>query len=224
MNILFDRKPISVWRAIISVFLIIIAFLGLVFSEIIISFTFLTIAGLIGLYLTYGLDGIKLAFSPLQKGATKIILISYVWNILQSFAIALSLKYIFHYQFAANSASGIFEHNTPVQFLLNFIVIVFSLIGEECLVLVPSILGIYYLKRKGINEKWAMILITLIGAFIFGLAHYFTYQGNLIQIFAVIALARLPFNWAAFKANSIWAGAIAHILFDVSTFLLTLLS
>ena len=68
-----------------------------------------------------------------------------------------------------------------------------------------------------------MILITLIGAFIFGLAHYFTYQGNLIQIFAVIALARLPFNWA-FKANSIWAGAIAHIIFDVSTFLLTLLS
>ncbi|WP_255293714.1 hypothetical protein [Bacillus toyonensis] len=51
MNILFDRKPISVWRAIISIFLIIIAFLGLVFSEIIISFTFLTIAGLIGLYL-----------------------------------------------------------------------------------------------------------------------------------------------------------------------------
>ena len=99
----FDRKPISVLRAIVSIFLIIIAFLGLVFSEILISFTFLAIAGLVGLYVTYGLDGIKLAFSPLQKGATKIILISYVWNILQSFAIALSLKYIFHYQFATNA-------------------------------------------------------------------------------------------------------------------------
>lgn len=141
MNSLFNQKPINVWRAIFSILLIIIAYLGLVFSEILISFTFLAIAGLVGLYVTYGLDGIKLAFSPLQKGATKIILISYVWNILQSFAIALSLKYIFHYQFATNAASGIFEHNTPVQSILNFVIIAFSLIGEECLVLVPSILG-----------------------------------------------------------------------------------
>lgn len=63
--------------------------------------------------------------------------------------------------------------------------IICSLLGEECLILVPSILGIYFLKKQGVCEKWSMILITLVGVFLFGMAHYSTYEGNLIQILFV---------------------------------------
>jgi membrane protease YdiL (CAAX protease family) len=223
MKSLFDRKPISVWSAITSILLMVLAYVGLVFINTPISFTFLALAGVIGLYLNYGLDGIKLAFSPLQKGATKIILMGFGWNILQSFSIALVLLYVFNYQFIPNAASDIFAGNTPVQFIQHVVFLVVSLIGEECLILIPSLLGIYFLKKRGVSEKWSMILVTLVGAFLFGLAHYFTYQGNLIQIFGIIALARLPFNWTAFKANSIWAASIAHILFDISAFLMSIL-
>ncbi|PFJ33890.1 hypothetical protein COL01_05800 [Bacillus thuringiensis] len=66
-----------------------------------------------------------------------------------------------------------------------------------------------------------MILITLIGIFLFGMAHYSTYEGNLIQILFVTGLRRLPFNWITFKAKSIWASAIAHILYNLPLLLVT---
>ncbi|WP_262366800.1 CPBP family glutamic-type intramembrane protease [Bacillus wiedmannii] len=68
-----------------------------------------------------------------------------------------------------------------------------------------------------------MILITLVGIFLFGIAHYSIYEGNLIQILCVTGLGRLPFNWIAFKANSILASAIAHILYDLPLLLVALL-
>jgi hypothetical protein len=72
--------------------------------------------------------------------------------------------------------------------------IICSLIDEECLILVPSILGVYFLKKQEIDEKWSMLIVTLIGAFLFGMVHYSTYDGNLIQILLIIGLARLPYN------------------------------
>lgn len=142
---------------------------------------------------------------------------------MQSFLIAFLVKYVFNFPVANNGTINIFVENTPVQFIYHFFVIVSSLIGEECLVLVPSILAIYFLKKHGVNEKRSMIIVTLVGAFLFGLAHYSTYDGNLIQIFAIIGLARLPFNWVAFKANSLWASSITHILFDMISILPVLL-
>ncbi|AJG76805.1 hypothetical protein bcere0016_20030 [Bacillus cereus 95/8201] len=223
MNNLYERTPGSILKILISIILICTAYLGLAYTALPFSFTFLALAGVVSLYLNYGLYGIQSAFSPLRKGAIKIIFIGLIWNVLQSFLIAFLVKYVFNFPVANNGTINIFVENTPVQFIYHFFVIVSSLIGEECLVLVPSILAIYFLKKHGVNEKRSMIIVTLVGAFLFGLAHYSTYDGNLIQIFAIIGLARLPFNWVAFKANSLWASSITHILFDMISILPVLL-
>ncbi|MFD6510902.1 MULTISPECIES: type II CAAX prenyl endopeptidase Rce1 family protein [unclassified Bacillus (in: firmicutes)] len=223
MNSLYNKQPSSIFNVIISVFFICIAYIGLAYTALPFRFTFLTISCVIALYLNFSFYGIKSAFGPLQKGTTKIILIGLLWNIIQSWIIAFLVQYVFHFSVAYNGKATIFVDNTPIQFIYHLIQIICSLIGEECLILVPSILGIYFLKKQGIDEKWSMLIVTLIGAFLFGMAHYSTYDGNLIQILLIIGLARLPYNWIAFKANSIWASAIAHILFDMPLLLIALL-
>ncbi|MCU5707720.1 CPBP family glutamic-type intramembrane protease [Bacillus wiedmannii] len=223
MNSLYDRRPTSTLTVIIGIFLILIAYVGLVYASPPFSFTFIALAGFISLYLNYGTYGIKSAFSPLQKGAIKFILIGYIWNAVQSSLVAVVITYGFDFPVAANGATNIFVDNTAAQFIYNAIDIIFSLIGEECFVLIPSILAIYFLKKHRVNEKRSIIIVTIIGAFFFGLAHYSTYNGNLVQIFFVIGLARLPLNWVAFKANSLWASSITHILFDFTPFIAALL-
>lgn len=44
--------------------------------------------------------------------------------------------------------------------------------------------------------------------------HFKIYHGNLYQCLVVIGLTRLPFNYAWRKADSLWAGIIAHIIYD----------
>ncbi|MDA2383488.1 CPBP family intramembrane metalloprotease [Bacillus cereus] len=222
MNSLYDRRPNSTITVIIGILLILIAYVGLAFTSLPLNFTFIALAGVIALYLNYGICGIKSAFSPLQKGVIKIILMGYIWNLLQSSLVAVVIKFGFNLPVANNGATNIFVDNTPAQFIYHALYVIFSLIGEECLVLIPSILAIYFLKKRGVNEKRSMIIVTIVGAFLFGLAHYSTYDGNLIQIFLIIGLARLPFNWVAFKANSLWASSITHILFDFTPFLTAL--
>ncbi|QWH31979.1 CPBP family intramembrane metalloprotease (plasmid) [Bacillus mycoides] len=223
MNSLYPKQPTSNFHVIISIFVVCFAYIGLVYTTLPFRFTFLAVAGAIALYLNYGFFGIRSAFGPLQKGATKIIVIGLIWNIIQTGVIAYLVQFVFHFSVATNGKTTIFVDNTPLQFMYHLFQIICNLIGEECLILVPSILGIYFLKKQGISEKWAMILITLIGVFLFGMAHYSTYEGNLIQILFVTGLGRLPFNWIAFKANSIWASAIAHVLYDLPLLLVALL-
>lgn len=223
MNSLYDRRPSSTLTVIIGILLILIAYIGLAYTSLPFNFTSIALAGVIALYLNYGIYGLRSAFSPLQKGVIKIILIGYIWYAVQSSLVAAVIKFGFNFPVASNGATNVFVDNTPAQFIYNALDIIFSLIGEECLVLIPSILAIYFLKKHGVNEKRSMIIVTIVGAFFFGLAHYSTYNGNLVQIFFIIGLARLPFNWVAFKANSLWASSITHILFDFTPFLTALL-
>ncbi|MDM5265021.1 CPBP family intramembrane glutamate endopeptidase [Bacillus wiedmannii] len=223
MNGLYPKQPTSMFRAIISMFVVCLAYIGLVYTTLPFRFAFLAIAGAMALYLNYGFYGIRSAFGPLQKGATKIIVIGLIWNIIQTGLVAYLVQFVFHFSVAANGKTTIFVDNSPLQFMYHLLQIICSLLGEECLILIPSILGIYFLKKQGVSEKWSMILITLVGVFLFGMAHYSTYEGNLIQILFVTGLGRLPFNWIAFKANSIWASVIAHVFYDLPLLLVALL-
>lgn len=83
----------------------------------------------------------------LQKGVIKIILIGYIWNLVQSSLIGVIIKFGFNLPVVNNGATNIFVDNTPAQFIYHTMFIIFSLIGEECLVLIPSILAIYFLKN-----------------------------------------------------------------------------
>ncbi|GGE58264.1 type II CAAX prenyl endopeptidase Rce1 family protein [Priestia taiwanensis] len=71
-----------------------------------------------------------------------------------------------------------------------------------------------FFKKHEVSKQWSLIIVTLVGAFLFGLTYYSVYDGNWTQILLIIALARLPFNWVTFKVNSLWAIAIVHITFD----------
>ncbi|AAY60252.1 hypothetical protein [Bacillus cereus] len=153
MNALYPKQPTSMFRAIISMFVVCLAYIGLVYTTIPFRFTFLAIAGAMALYLNYGFYGIRSAFGPLQKGATKIIVIGLIWNIIQTGLVAYLVQCVFHFSVASNGKSTIFVDNSPLQFMYHLLQIICSLLGEECLILVPSILGIYFLKKKRGKRK-----------------------------------------------------------------------
>ncbi|SCB92467.1 hypothetical protein [Bacillus wiedmannii] len=149
MNGLYHKQPTSIFRVIISMFVVCLAYIGLVYTILPFRFTFLAVAGAMALYLNYGFNGIRSAFGPLQNGAIKIIVIGLIWNIIQTGLVAYLVQFVFHFSVAANGKTTIFVDNTPLQFMYHLLQIICSLIGEECLILVPSILGIYFLKKRG---------------------------------------------------------------------------
>lgn len=71
MNGLYPKQPTSMFRTIISIFVVCLSYIGLVYTTLPFQFTFLAIAGAMALYLKYGFYGILSTFGPLQKGLRK---------------------------------------------------------------------------------------------------------------------------------------------------------
>lgn len=217
MKSLFDTKP-NVLGIVVTIVLLTLGFLGLI-NGLPFSYLYLMTAGIIGAIFVWGFSGLKDLFHPLRKGSIKYIILGYIWNLVQSFSLALIFKYLFHFNFASNPATGILNSNNIIDFIKHILMIITSLVGEELIVLVPVCIVIYYIKKTGVSNTPAMIIASILSAVLFGAMHYTTYQGNLVQI-AVIGLARLPFNWVAFKSNSVTGSVITHCAFDISTFML----
>lgn len=98
------------------------------------------------------------------------------------------------------------------DFILIFFV-PFMIMGEE----VFSI-GILETLRM----KWGLstIISTLVTSIIFGLVHFYTYNGGnvlrtIVQILLVQGVARLIFNYAYLKTSSIWTSYAVHLVFDL---------
>ncbi|MFD2307112.1 CPBP family intramembrane glutamic endopeptidase [Enterococcus termitis] len=221
MHELFDRK-VKVIPAIISILLLGGAFYSLVNTTFILNFCIILIAGLIGIYLMYGWDGIKKLYSPLKKGSTKIILIAYILSWVTSL-LAKFLAESIGQPTADNPIVSQFNHGLGTA-LSMFGRTLFMLPGEEIITMIPLILLVHVALHYNIERKTAIIGSVILTSLMFGALHLSTYDWNWFQCLIVIGLTRIPFTWATLKTDSLWAGTIIHIAFDWLIFIGVLLA
>ncbi|KAA9215702.1 CPBP family intramembrane metalloprotease [Enterococcus durans] len=209
MNNILGRK-VDLTKAIIGAIIVSIGFLGLLFAPAIISIFSLTITGILLLILVYGKKNVAQIFSrPISP--FKNIIKYFFLNLVVSMGVALILKYALHWTLQSNPVN---EGFSP----LLFITIPIMLLGEE-------LFSIYFLSI--FSSKFNLSVASILSAVIFGLVHFSTYySGNifhtLVHILLIQGVARIIFNQAAIKSNSIITSWIVHVLFDFSTILIVL--
>ncbi|MGX7202785.1 hypothetical protein BCR22_09830 [Enterococcus plantarum] len=211
MQELFDRK-VKLVPAIVSLLLLGCAFYSLLNTAFILNFCMILVAGLVGMYLMYGVEGIKQLYSPLKKGSVKIIMIAYVLSWVTAL-LANVLAGAIGQPTAANPIVYEFSHGlVPALTLLGKTL--FMLAGEEIITTIPLILLVHIALQYKVERKTAIIGSVILTNLMFGSLHLSTYDWNWFQCLVVIGLTRIPFTWATLKTNSIWAGTIIHIAFD----------
>lgn len=195
-------KKIDLKKTILGTGIIIIGLIGLLYGPAIISILSLAISGFFALWIVYGKDATLSIFSK-PKSPIKITIKYFLLNIVLSFSVSLFLQYVLKWNLSGNPANEGFQ-------LLALFVIPIMLLGEE-------LFSIYFFSI--FSSKFSVPIASVFSAIIFGLIHYSTYNnGNilhtLVHILLIQGVARLLFNQAAIKSNSILTSWGVHILFD----------
>lgn len=97
--------------------------------------------------------------------------------------------------------------------LILLVTLPIMLMGEE-------LFSIYFLSI--FSSKISLPLASISSAVIFGLIHFSTYYDGsivktLVHILFIQGIARILFNQAAIKSNSIWVSWTIHLLFDLTS-------
>lgn len=213
MKSLFNEE-VKISRAVIAILLLAGGFGILTYINTPVSFFIVLLAGLIGSWLLFGLEGIKKIFSKPKKGAFIFIILSIIGSYIISIITGLISTAIFQQSIIVNPIKEQFSGSLVNSFLLLFKT-VFMLAGEEILVTVPLVIIVSLLIHKTkISKSKAVIISTILTAIIFGAIHLPTYQWNLFQCFVVVALTRIPFTIVSLKSDSMITGIAGHIVFD----------
>lgn len=221
MQELFDRK-VKLVPAVVALLLLGGAFYSLLNTAFLFNFCIILVAGLIGMYLMYGVDGIKKLYTPLKKGSVKIIVMAYILSWVTAL-LANALAGIIGQPTVDNPIVSQFNQGlAPALEMLGKTL--FMLVGEEIITTIPLILLIHIALRYKIERKTAIISSVILTSLMFGSLHLSTYDWNWFQCLVVIGLTRIPFTWATLKTNSIWAGTIIHVAFDWLIFIGVLLA
>lgn len=175
----------------------------------------LLIAGALAIAIQFGPVTLKRVLGPMKKGMwgwiILVILLSFALAFLTTFIgdTVLGIKPI------ANSALG---DSTPWSKVYRFILVSFSLIGEEVITAAIAF-PLFNLFAQKEETKKAWLKASIISALLFGLMHVNAYHWNLYQCLVAIGLTRLPFNWLWVKSDSLRGGIIAHVIYDAVIFI-----
>jgi membrane protease YdiL (CAAX protease family) len=218
---LFENNHLKSKNVLLAIIILIVTSFGVVFPEILGSFselfswTYLALGGGSALALLVGYDKLKLFFRRMVKGSWKWILISIFLGFLVSVLFVL-LGSVLNISIAENAGlEGVGEESLPLWIhLIVIITTFFSLAGEEIITAAMAVIVFYY-ARKRLNAKWSWLLSAVLSAILFGLMHYGVYDGNIFQCIFVIGLGRLPFTYAWRKTGSLWGGIWAHVIYDL---------
>ena len=199
---------INIQKALIGIILVFIGLIGLLYAPTVISIFSLAVSGFAALWIVYGKDATLSIFSK-PKSPIKYILKYFLLNIIVSFAVSIVLQFVLKWNLSGNPVNEGFQ-------LITLFVIPIMLLGEE-------LFSIYFLSI--FSSKFNIPIASLCSAIIFGLIHYSTYNnGNvfhtLTHILLIQGVARLLFNQAAIKSNSIFTSWGVHVLFDFSAFII----
>lgn len=202
-------KKIDPTKTVLGTIILAAGLLGLLYGPSLLSIFSLTVTGLIGIGVVYGKKELRNIFSK-PIAPVKNILKYFFINLVVSFSVSIILQYILKWDLTSNPVNEAFS---PLLFLI----LPVMLLGEE-------LFSIYFLSI--FSSKFSLPVSSILSAIIFGLIHYSTYNnGNifhtLVHILLIQGVARLVFNQAAIKSNSILTSWGVHVLFDFSAILIS---
>ncbi len=189
---------------------VVLGLLGLLFAPSIISIFSLTITGFIAFTLVFG-KKIRKNVLETCRSCQKYSQIFFI-NVVISAAVSVFLQQILKWDLTGNPINEAFSP-------LLFIILPIMILGEE-------LFSVYFLAI--FSSKFSIPVASFLSAIIFGFIHYSTYDnGNILHTVAHILLiqgvARLLFNQAAIKSNSIITSWAVHVIFDFTSILLVVL-
>lgn len=216
MNELFNKK-VKIIPMVVALVMLAGSFYLLMHTDLPINFIIVLVAGLIGLVIMYGFDGMKKAYSPLKKGSLKVIILCYI----STWFVGIGANYlgkIFNQIAVGNPVESDFTGDF-MSIIIKLIKTGFMLAGEEILTMIPFILLVHFGFKLNWNRQLVIVIAILLSSVYFGALHLETYQWNFYQSVVIIGLIRIPFTVASLKLNSIWAGTVTHIAYDWSIFI-----
>ena len=107
---------------------------------------------------------------------------------------------------------------------LFFISVFIQLMGEELIKAIILLIAMFLIYKKTDNRKLSLAIATAISLLVFGLMHYNSYNGNLIQIIFIIGLGSLIYMYPYLKTKNIIPSYICHVIIDGLIFGATLLA
>lgn len=133
--------------------------------------------------------------------------------------IVAGLVYSAVFSIDGNPAIESIDENGTVDRILFFVRTIPQLLGEELVTILP-LLAILYLcyTRFHLSRRTALVIAWFATAVIFALLHLPTYNWNLLQVLAIIGLARLILTLAYLITKNILVSTGAHIINDWTLF------
>lgn len=200
----FELKKVG-----LGTIIVIIGLIGLLYGPAIVSIFSLAVTSFISFRYVYGKNSLRELFSkpvaPIKNIFTYLFL-----NIIVSIAIASILQNVLKWELSDNSVIESSQYSL-------LLILPIMILGEE-------LFSLYFLSI--FSSKLSIPLSSLLSAVIFVIIHYSTYNnGNilhtLVHILLIQGVARLFFNQAAIKSNSIITSWIVHLLFDLFAILIS---
>ncbi|MBN8048909.1 CPBP family intramembrane metalloprotease [Paraclostridium bifermentans] len=219
MNQIITKYQLKLFPVIVSMLLLLVTFkIDLIKSDTMGLYIFKIVSvpllSIISLVIAFGKSGLNDAFSKPIK-PFKNIAVWYIVSLIASFISGVLLTTVFKLNLHNNPGS---EHIVQTLISLPFVLLFEEVISIFVLLVISN-----FTYKKTDNLKLANAIGIILSSIFFGLLHYSTYfSGNvmhtLIHIIFVQGLARIFFNLAALKSNSIIVPWIVHVVFDFTTF------
>lgn len=219
MNQIITKYQLKLFPVVVSMLLLLVTFkIDLIKSDTMGLYIFKIVSvpllSIVSLVIAFGKSGLSDVFSkPLKP--IKNIVVWYVISLIVSFISGILLTVVFKLNLHSNPGS---EHIVQTLISLPFVLLFEEVISIFVLLVVSN-----FTYKKTDKLKLAYTIGIILSSIFFGLLHYSTYfNGNvmhtLIHILFVQGLARIFFNLAALKSNSIIVPWIVHVVFDFTTF------
>lgn len=219
MNQIITKYQLKLFPVIVSMLLLLVTFkIDLIKSDTMGLYVFKIVSvpllSIVSLVIAFGKSGLSDVFSKPIK-PFKNITVWYIVSLISSFISGVLLTTVFKLSLHGNPGS---EHIVQTLISLPFVLLFEEVISIFVLLVVSN-----FTYKKTDNLKLANTIGIVLSSIFFGLLHYSTYfNGNvmntLIHILFVQGLARIFFNLAALKSNSIIVPWIVHVVFDFTTF------
>lgn len=219
MNQIITKYQLKLFPVIVSMLLLLVTFkIDLIKSDTMGLYVFKIISvpllSIVSLVIAFGKSGLSDVFSKPIK-PFKNIAVWYVVSLIASLISGILLTVVFKLNLHGNPGS---EHIAQTLISLPFVLLFEEVISIFVLLVVSN-----FTYKKTDNLQLSNTIGIVLSSIFFGLLHYSTYfSGNvmhtLIHILFVQGLARIFFNLAALKSNSIIVPWIVHVVFDFTTF------
>ena len=163
-------------------------------------------------------------FKPVRAADVGAMVVFWLLNLAVSALAALLVSGGSFDHLSANTATDDLADAGAAQIAAFYVGTGVQLMGEEVFTILPFLAILWFLTRRGMSRRTAILVAWVVTAVWFGAAHLSTYDWNVGQAIIVIGAARLVLTLAYIRTKNLWVSFGAHVLNDWVTFTLALLA